>query len=152
MGFIIAQGKGLPSLTPLRVGSNIAHGWGFREGADGNNFISCRQAGSRPVSRGRVEPMDEQLKRMMKELGEAINESLSSSESISGAIATIRNSGYDVFLVLEATIGFNKRSEESPEEPVLAESDEVEARLNITSQDIKFLKSLKISVEESESH
>lgn len=95
--------------------------------------------------------MDEQLKRMMKELGEAINETLSSSESISGAIATIRNSGYDVFLVLEATIGFNKRSEESPEEPVLAESDEVEARLKITSQDIKFLKSLKISVEESES-
>ena len=39
--------------------------------------------------------MDEQLKRMMKELGEAINESLSSSESISGAIATIRNSGYE---------------------------------------------------------
>ena len=96
--------------------------------------------------------MDEQLKRMMKELGEAINETLSSSESISGAIATIRNSGYDVFLVLEATIGFNKRSEESPEEPALAESDEVEAGLKITSQDIKFLKSLKISVEESESH
>ena len=138
-------------MTPPRVGSNIAHGQGFREDAEGDNFIGGRQAGSRPVKRGRVEPMDEQLKRMMKELGEAINETLSSSESISGAIATIRNSGYDVFLVLEATIGFNKRSEESPEEPVLAESDEVEARLNITSQDIKFLKSLKISVEESES-
>ena len=98
-----------------------------------------------------MEPMDEQLKRMMKELGEAINETLSSSESISGAIATIRNSGYDVFLVLEATIGFNKRSEESPEEPALTESEDIEARLNITSQDVKFLKSLKISLEDSES-
>ena len=95
--------------------------------------------------------MDEQLKRMMKELGEAINETLSSSESISGAIATIRNSGYDVFLVLEATIGFNKRSEESHEEPALTESEDIEARLNITSQDVKFLKSLKISLEDSES-
>ena len=150
-GFIIAQGRRGPALTPPGVGSNIAHGQGFREGAEGNHFISGRQAGNRPVRWERVEPMDEQLKRMMKDLGEAINETLSSSESISGAIATIRNSGYDVFLVLEATIGFNKRSEESPEEPVLAESDEVEARLNITSQDIKFLKSLKISVEESES-
>jgi len=140
-----------PALTPLRVGSNIAHGQGFREGAEGNNFISGRQAGSRPVRWERVEPMDDQLKRMMKALGEAINDSLSSSESISSAITTIRDSGYDVFLVLEATIGFNKRSEESPEEPVPAESEEVEARLNITSQDIKFLKSLKISVEESES-
>jgi len=138
-------------LTPLRVGSNIAHGQGFREGAQENNFISARHAGKRQARWGRVEPMDEQLKRMMKELGEAINDTLSSSESISGAIATIRNSGYDVFLVLEATIGFNKRSEESAEEPVLTESDEVEARLDITSQDIKFLKSLKISVEEPES-
>ncbi len=114
-------------------------------------MISGREAGSRTAGWERVESMDEQLKRMMKELGEAINETLSSSESISGAIATIRNSGYDVFLVLEATIGFNKRSEEEPEEPVLTESDEVEARLDITSQDVKFLKSLKISVEESES-
>ena len=98
-----------------------------------------------------MEPMDEQLKQMMNELGEAINETLSSSESISGAIATIRNSGYDVFLVLEATIGFNKRSEESPEEPALSENEDIEARLNITSQDVKFLKSLKISLEDSES-
>ncbi len=138
-------------MTPQEVGSNIAQGYGFRKGPDARTVTGGRQAGSGPVKWGRVEPMDEQLKRMMKELGEAINETLSSSESISGAIATIRNSGYDVFLVLEATIGFNKRSEESPEEPALAESDEVEARLNITSQDIKFLKSLKISVEESES-
>ena len=121
------------------------------EGAEENFGITGREGPNRPARRGRVEPMDEQLKQMMKELGEAINETLSSSESISGAIATIRNSGYDVFLVLEATIGFNKRSEESPEEPALTESEDIEARLNITSQDVKFLKSLKISLEDSES-
>jgi hypothetical protein len=95
--------------------------------------------------------MDEHLKRLMKELGEAINDTLSSSGTISEAIANIRNSGYDVFLVLEATIGFNKRSEQSQAEPALTKSDDGETKLNITSQDVKFLKSLRISLEESES-
>jgi len=45
----------------------------------------------------------------MQDLGNAINESLSDSDGISGAISEIREAGYDVFLVLEATIGFNKR-------------------------------------------
>ena len=48
----------------------------------------------------------------MKELGNAINESLSESESMADVIAEIRQSGYDVYLVLEATIGLNKRKSE----------------------------------------
>src|ERR1700687_3039222 len=53
----------------------------------------------------------------MQELGNAINESLSDSDRIAAAIGEIKRAGYDVFLVLEATIGFNKReeSEESEE-------------------------------------
>jgi len=47
----------------------------------------------------------------MQELGNAINESLSDSDRIAGAIGDIKRAGYDVFLVLEATIGFNKREE-----------------------------------------
>ena len=95
--------------------------------------------------------MDEHLKRLMKELGEAINDTLSNSGTISEAIAKIRSSGYDVFLVLEATIGFNKRDEEAHVEPALTKNADGETKLNITSQDVKFLKSLKISIEESES-
>ena len=47
----------------------------------------------------------------MQELGNAINESLSDSDRIAAAIGDIKRAGYDVFLVLEATIGFNKREE-----------------------------------------
>ena len=50
--------------------------------------------------------MDENLKELMQELGNAINESLSDSERIAAAIGDIKSAGYDVFLVLEATIGF----------------------------------------------
>ena len=53
--------------------------------------------------------MDDRLKELMQELGNAINESLSDSDRIAAAIGDIKRAGYDVFLVLEATIGFNKR-------------------------------------------
>src|SRR5262245_2687595 len=102
----------------------------------------------RPVG-GYVEPLDENLKQLMKELGAAINDTLSNSDRISEAIAKIRGSGYDVFLVLEATIGFNRRQETGVEESEVMGLDG-EAQLNITSQDVKFLKSLKISIDDRE--
>ncbi len=99
--------------------------------------------------------MDDHLKELMQELGNAINESLSDSERIASAIGEIRRAGYDVFLVLEATIGFNKRSESGDEEDVEAaltagEEAELESSGSIrwTSQDQKFLKALKITVED----
>src|SRR5271169_3847141 len=99
----------------------------------------------------------------MQELGNAINESLSDSDRIAAAIGEIRRAGYDVSLVLEATIGFNKREEGAGEEdddeaPVeeAAEPEEtprpnkrpVEAtgKVRWTSQDHKFLRALKIAI------
>jgi hypothetical protein len=63
--------------------------------------------------------LEDRLKKLMQELGNAINDSLSDSDRIAEAIGEIKQAGYDVFLVLEATIGFNKRegddeAEESP--------------------------------------
>src|SRR6266571_3178117 len=55
--------------------------------------------------------VEDRLKDLMQELGNAINESLSDSDRIAAAIGEIKRAGYDVFLVLEATIGFNKREE-----------------------------------------
>src|SRR5258708_3466460 len=91
--------------------------------------------------------MDDNLKQLMKELGAAINDALSESEDISEAIQNVRNAGYDVFLVLEATIGFNKRSknENGEEVPALTSG---EMKLKVTAQDLKFLRSLKISIED----
>lgn len=85
----------------------------------------------------------------MQELGNAINESLSDSDRIAEAIGEIKRAGYDVFLVLEATIGFNKRddSEDIDADEPLRDYD-AGTRLKWTSQDHKFLKSLKISTDE----
>jgi hypothetical protein len=101
-------------------------------------------------------PLDDRLKQLMKQLGDAINESLSESEQIGDAIAKIKAHGYDVFLVLEATIGFSKRDaegndeEESTQEPVTASArraPESDAQFKINASDMKFLKSLRIKVE-----
>lgn len=97
--------------------------------------------------------LDDRLKELMQELGNAINESLSESDRIASAIGDIKRSGYDVFLVLEATIGFNKRDGDSDsddddapvEERTTFESAGV---VKWTSQDAKFLKALRISMEE----
>lgn len=97
-----------------------------------------------------MEPLDDNLKQLMKELGAAINDTLSNSDRISEAIAKIRSAGYDVFLVLEATIGFNRRQEAGEDEPTETVGADGEAQLNITSQDVKFLKSLKISIDDRE--
>ena len=90
--------------------------------------------------------VDDKLKQLMKELGEAINESLSESEPIAEVISRIKAGGYDVFLVLEATIGFNRREEdESAGKSASATRGDVEFKINANDQ--KFLKSLKISVD-----
>ena len=94
----------------------------------------------------------------MQDLGNAINESLSDSDRIAAAIGEIKRSGYDVFLILEATIGFNKRdtakspdgetdgSEQAAQAP--HRKPESTGKFRWTSQDQKFLKALKIAVDE----
>jgi hypothetical protein len=89
----------------------------------------------------------------MQDLGNAINESLSDSERIAEAIGEIKRAGYDVFLVLEATIGFNKREDGEDSEGGDSVSEErheiaTNGRVRFTTQDQRFLKALRIAVDE----
>jgi hypothetical protein len=72
-------------------------------------ILEVSEESGSPGERG--QNLEERLKSLMQDLGNAINESLSDSERIAEAIGEIKGAGYDVFLVLEATIGFNKRDE-----------------------------------------
>ncbi len=91
------------------------------------------------------------MNKRMKELGDAINETLANSDLIADVIARIKAEGYDVFLVLEATVGFNKKEEDGAE----IEGDEIAEsatppELKVTAQDLRFLKSLRISVDDKQ--
>jgi len=98
--------------------------------------------------------VEEPLKHLMQELGNAINDSLSESDRIAEAIGDIKKAGYDVFLVLEATIGFNRRdSSETEDEEVEASEEpkrnfEATGKIKFTTQDHRFLRALKIAVDD----
>lgn len=92
--------------------------------------------------------LDDNLKHLIKELGAAINDALSESKGINDAIQNVKDAGYDVFLVLEATIGFNKKPASDSAEETAGVTETESAQLKVTGQDLKFLRSLKISVED----
>lgn len=113
--------------------------------------------------------LDDRLRELMKELGNAINESISDSDRIAEAIANIKAAGYDVFLVLEAAVGVQKNEPAKPQRLLITSQDrrllgalkirmdeeahaevspDVEVKFQLTSQDAKFLRSLKINVDE----
>lgn len=95
--------------------------------------------------------LDDNFKRLVKELGNAINDSLSDSEGIAEVMGRIREAGYDLFLVLEVTIGFNKRGQANLVHRQKLDPDaSSDSDLRLTNQDTQFLRALKISIQDSE--
>ena len=92
--------------------------------------------------------LNQQVKDLIQKLGEAIHESVSESDQIAGVVREIREQGFDVMLMLEATIGLN-----TVEEPEEAESGDGDLVVDgaFTKNDLTFLKSLRISTEEQTS-
>ena len=88
--------------------------------------------------------MNQQVKDLIQKLGEAIHESVAESESIAGVVREIREQGFDVLLMLEATIGLNEVEDDETAE---GEDGNVAAHGPFTRNDLTFLKSLRITTE-----
>ncbi len=94
--------------------------------------------------------MDDKIKQLLKDLGSAINESISGSEDVNRHIQRIRDEGYNLYVVLDATIGLNKQGEEDDEQPPAAtaelvvrdENKDVQFRINVS--DLSLLRGLGI--------
>lgn len=93
--------------------------------------------------------MTSRLRELIQQLGEAIHESVIESEQIAGVVQDIRKYGFDVLLMLEATIGLNevaaKEAKLAREAETGADPDSEETPF--TQNDLHFLRSLRISVE-----
>ena len=107
--------------------------------------------------------LDDNLKRLLRELGRAINDTVAESDRIADSIASVRTAGYDIVLKLDATIGLARR--ESHPAPItpndqrflkslhiqvdqeVLEEEARELKFEVTPHDVRFLKSLKISLE-----
>ena len=91
--------------------------------------------------------LNQKVKNLIQKLGEAIHESVSESEHIAGVVKNIRDQGFDVLLMLEATIGLNEVEPDSEAEPLQLTAGEFHDG-PFTHNDMNFLKSLRISLPE----
>ena len=91
--------------------------------------------------------MNARVKELIQQLGEAIHESVSESDQIAGVVKDIREEGFDVLLMLEATIGLN---EVEDDDTVEGEEQDTEAGATFTRNDVSFLKSLRITLPEED--
>ena len=95
--------------------------------------------------------VDEKIKQLLRELGTAINESISSSDDVNKHIQKIRDEGYDLYVVLDATIGLNKQDDDetavaapapAPTTAVVKSDREIQFRINVN--DLALLRGLGI--------
>lgn len=89
--------------------------------------------------------MTSRLRELIQQLGEAIHESVIESEQIAGVVQDIRKHGFDVLLMLEATIGLNEVSKDA--ENADGQGEVGEDGKTFTKNDVNFLRSLRISIE-----
>ncbi|HEX3470074.1 MAG TPA: hypothetical protein VHT28_02715 [Silvibacterium sp.] len=92
--------------------------------------------------------MNQKLRNLVQQLGEAIHESVSESEHIAGVVKNIRKQGFDVLLMLEATIGLNELEQQPVAALESSNSENQGGNETFTAQDLNFLKSLRIAIEE----
>jgi hypothetical protein len=88
---------------------------------------------------------DLRLRELIQQLGEAIHESVIESEQIAGVVQDIRQHGFDVLLMLEATIGLNDVAAREAWEGE-AGAGENGSEPPLTQNDLSFLRSLRITV------
>ncbi len=101
------------------------------------------------LEQSREVALNQQVKDLIQKLGEAIHESVAESDAIAGVVREIREQGFDVLLMLEATIGLNESDDEA--ETAEGEEGNEAAHGPFTRNDLTFLKSLRITTEEHES-
>jgi hypothetical protein len=104
--------------------------------------------------------VDDRLKQLLKELGEAINGSISGSEEVNWHIQRIRDEGYNLYVFLDATIGLNREGDAETRETIerheisstgnalvrrdAAPPETTEVQFRIDMNDLNFLRTLGI--------
>ena len=90
--------------------------------------------------------INDDAKDHVQRLGDAINLAVERSSEVADAIQELREAGYDVELVLKLEIGLRERGEDEEEEA----PEEDAATLELTDEDRRTLRSMKIRFDEAE--
>jgi hypothetical protein len=90
--------------------------------------------------------INDDAKDLVQRLGDAINSAVERSSEVADAIQELREAGYDVELVLKLEIGLRERGEDEEDEAAAEDT----ATLELTDEDRRTLRSMKIRFDESE--
>jgi orotate phosphoribosyltransferase len=82
--------------------------------------------------------VNENVQALLRELGEVINDVVTSSTRVADAMQAIRDQGYELDLKLDANISLSRKGKQASESEPASPED------RLTAEDRKFLKRLKI--------
>ncbi len=91
--------------------------------------------------------LNDHLREMLKELGQAINESISGSGRVHDSIQRIRDEGYNLYMVLDAKVGVKREGRGRRHAPLSSDElprEEERAAFRMNLKDLHFLKSVGI--------
>ena len=88
--------------------------------------------------------IDDEAKQIVHDLGAAINAAVESSPQVAAAIERLREAGYEMELTLRLEIGLRPYSGETDG------NDAVDATLELTDEDMRTLRRMRIRIDESE--
>jgi hypothetical protein len=87
--------------------------------------------------------INDEAKEIVQELGAAINAAVERSTEVADAIERLRAAGYDMELTLRLEIGLRERDGEE-------DTDDSSALLELTEEDRRTLRSMKIRFDDAE--
>ena len=90
--------------------------------------------------------IDDDAKELVLELGSAINSAVGNSGEVTEAIDRLRRAGYEMELTLRLEIGLRRRAGGQEDEE--GDARGVEARLELTDEDRRTLRSMRIRFDE----
>jgi hypothetical protein len=89
--------------------------------------------------------INDEAKQIVHELGTAINAAVEKSPQVAEAIERLREAGYEMELTLRLEIALREHEAENEED-----SDEEEAALELTDEDMRTLRRMKIRIDSEE--
>lgn len=90
--------------------------------------------------------INDDAKEIVQQLGNAINAAVERSTEVADSLARLREAGYEVELMLKLEIGLRERDAEDAEE----EPDDSAATLELTDEDRRTLRSMKIRFDDAD--
>jgi hypothetical protein len=99
--------------------------------------------------RGNGLEINDDAKELVQEIGEAINAAVERSPEVADAISRLRAAGYEMELTLKLEIGLRETGAKD-DDGAAAQADQQATMLELTDEDRRTLRSMKIRFDESE--